>query len=387
MKYFIFIIILIVFGIPAYSQTNKELKLIDKRSTKYLKNVVQITAESNLNKINNSGHGVIIGHDNKYLFIVTAYHVLNPNNILYLNHDSINIYISLYGGNQPIQGEILNYSTAGGNGDYIEDIALLKASYPSGFSMEKQCLSPSSISTLYSEVYFLKDWAKPVEKVIKIKDQWGQITSENGNHWMANYSSPITGYSGGAVFNEYGIIGMLQEAATSRVKILKISKIIEWIDKQNLLDHNSNLPIQINLESIELYDKLPNAARVSLFSGAAVSLGIGFFFSENSKTDYKTYVEHRINSDLIYSDISREDLFKRAERRKNWANVFWGSAGALIIAAISDQSKIFGKDIFYKKNEVDHASRIELKPSVLNICENYCPISSNALGLQLTFGF
>ncbi len=385
MKHHFFVILFLLIGEAIMAQTPRSLEDIHEMTQRILPNIVTI-------EINGyeEGYGFIISEEAGKRFIVTAYHVLNPTGDPRINIDDLVINVGLYEHAEPMKASVCYYS-AQGSSDRVNDIAVLQLdSSVEKNNWEENCLASLCSQYEGAETFVVKNWEIPIYKGKRMEIEWGQLRGSNGTILEMDWDGLIIGYSGGPVFNECGIIGMLQNARHGKADVLKIDEIIAWMEVKNqMIDPLLYYPAPFDLKPTLGYKKISKGLTWALIGPALVFGGGGAILYHSGQNNYADYKTHCIETDPFFTDFSRDDLFNKANFKHKFAQGLWIGSAVLATTVIIGKTKLFTTHICKEM-----PGRQDLGQSYIQYGPDFIPAPRYAslsqkgvLGFSLTIGF
>ena len=362
----------------------QEDKSLETLAKSLLNNVVKIEVGAE------NGLGFVVGEKGDSLYVVTAYHVIDPaedqtNPEIWTR----NIYITFSDGvafsNGFLQrGRLLEVRDKLATD--IKDFAVIKVSKPPAlYSWEKISMAPPESIKERARVLY-------IDRVggIPTPDDWGYVRQANPPLWETSVKGRMQGNSGGPMLNAYGIAGMILSTERDLTRMLPINKIREWF---NTRDRSSELsgafqllevgkPITMNTADKMVIKSLHPAVRWPSLALGLAGLGVGTAFELKVRDDHDFYLKNELDASFPNGD--RDAFFEDIQQRHTLAQVMLIGGGVLTLFAVSD--KIPGLNSIYRKKETIMEGRLGLAPDIIpTYGKMVIPNSAYGFSLKLQF--
>jgi len=186
---------------------------VEELASRLIQNVVRISAPSA-----EHGFGLVVGRDDRFLFIATANHVITADSPARAG-ESIEIRPCASPGNAAaLQGEVL--ATFGPP----DDVAFLKASAPASYSLDTRALSPANVQALRDPALQI---GRSDECVLNARDGRLSMLRDANNNLRIDITNGIGGDSGGPALTGRGVIGIVRTAGETNLTIQSIDYVME----------------------------------------------------------------------------------------------------------------------------------------------------------------
>ena len=340
-----------------------EDKSLETLAKSLLNNVVQIEVGAE------NGLGFVVGEKGDSLYVVTAYHVIDPAEDQ-TNPDiwTRNIYITFSDGvafsNGFLQrGRLLEVRDKLAMD--IRDFAVIKVSKPPAlYSWERISMAPPESIKERERVLY-------IDRIdgIPTPDDWGYVRQANPPLWETSVKGRMQGNSGGPMLNAYGIAGMILSTERDLTRMLPIDKIREWFNTRDRSSelvsafqlHEVGKPITMSTANKMVIKPLHPAIRWPSLALGLAGIGVGTLWESQVQEDHDFYIKNEL--DASFPNEDRDAFFEKIKQKHTQAQAMLIGGGVLTLLAISD--KIPGLNRIYMKKETIMEGRLGLAPDII----------------------